>query len=252
MPIYCIGDSHSSFFAGLNEIQRVWPVKAKQILPFFKVFPIGQTLAYNLINTKSTSKGREKLFEILNQEIPKNEYVMLCFGEIDCRAHLLKQSRVQNKKIDVIVNECVDRYFSVILEIKKINPNVIIWNVVPSTRLEKIGNNLYPIVGSCKERNEITKLFNHTLHKKCQTNNIYYISIYDKLMDESGLTNTSYYMDEIHLSQKAMPITLKTINNRLKINLKLSLIELIKYKTINVFWDLFINARQFKRKVLKK
>jgi len=249
--IYCIGDSHVSFFSGINEIQRVWPNKSQMILPFFKVFPVGQTLAYNLIKSNSSSHGREKIFTILKKEIPKGSNILFCFGEIDCRAHLIKQSRIQKRNLSSIVEECVDRYFSAILDINNLGYKVLVWNVVPSTRLNKINNNMYPLVGNCKERNLVTVMFNKYLARKCNAIRIPFVFIYQNIIDKHGLTKMFYYMDGIHLSQKAMPMTLKAISRSLKVDLKLNFYNLTKYVICNALRDTYLVAKYFKKALIK-
>jgi len=118
--IYCIGDSHASFFSGYDRIQLGWPNKTFNKKYFFlKSYRLGPVLAYNLCKFKTRSRGREKLLYILTHLIPLGSKVLFCFGEIDCRAHLLRQSEIQKRDIYDIVRECVDRYFSVIKDKKK-------------------------------------------------------------------------------------------------------------------------------------
>jgi len=38
---------------------------------------------------------------------------MLCFGEIDCRTHIVKQARSRNMTIEKVVGLTVSKYFSV-------------------------------------------------------------------------------------------------------------------------------------------
>lgn len=43
--IHCIGDSHVSFFGGLDRIQPVWPQRSDDRLPWFRTYHIGPALA---------------------------------------------------------------------------------------------------------------------------------------------------------------------------------------------------------------
>ena len=117
--IYCIGDSHAGFFSGYDRMQPGWPNKSTNKYSFLKSYRLGPVLAYNLCNFKTRSKGREKLLYILTHFVPLGSKVLFCFGEIDCRAHLLKQSEIQRRDIHDIIRECVDRYFTVIKDTKK-------------------------------------------------------------------------------------------------------------------------------------
>jgi len=228
LPIYCIGDSHANFFSGLDSIQSSWPEKSIDLIPFFKSFRLGPVLAYNLCKANTKSKGREKLFAILKR-IPKESTILLCFGEIDCRAHLLKQAEIQNIKIKTIIKECVDRYIPVIDEIKNLNYNVVVWNVIPSSPTGFPDKPAYPTYGTCRERNDVSRLFNQFLEEQLTNKNIQFISIFEKLIDENGLTLARFLMDELHLSQAAMPLAIKKINNKLQLNLPSTKNEILQF-----------------------
>lgn len=44
-------------------------------------------------------------------------HVMLIFGEIDCRAHVLKQAKVRGVAVSEVQEELLDSYFSVVAEV---------------------------------------------------------------------------------------------------------------------------------------
>ena len=207
--IYCIGDSHVGFFSGSDELAPQWPAMSKDILPFFKTFHLGPILAYNLCKWKTKTKGREKLFSILRCDILPKSRIMLCFGEIDCRAHLLKQKEHQEKSEMQIVQDCAERYFSVASELKEKGHEVIIWNVIPSTQLTIGGK--YPTYGSGADRIRITKLLNELIRQLCLSHDMKFISIFDDLLDQNGLPESNYYVDSIHLSQKALNLATKKL-----------------------------------------
>ena len=208
--IYCVGDSHASFFSGANIIQPTWPEKSIEYYPFFRSARIGPVLAYNLCVEGTKTLGREKLFCFLKKRIP-NDRILLSFGEIDCRAHLVKQSEMQKRSIDLVVNECVDRYFSVIKEIQSLNFELLVWNAIPSTTSSTIPDIKDPVFGTCLERNHAARLFNNYLSQLCMKSDIKFLSIFDKLVNSDGLTKMELYMDDVHLSQKAMPLILNAL-----------------------------------------
>lgn len=218
-PIYCIGDSHVSFFSGKDKIQPLWPKPSDDVLPYFKTFRLGPILAHSLSKYGSTMKGRELLFVLLDRgisvserEIPPESKVLLCFGEIDCRAHLSKQAQRQKREVSSVVSESVERYFSAILEVDNLGYDILVWNVIPSTKSIMRNTNNFPTLGTCAERNHISQLFNSYLETLCNFHDIKFISIFDDLVDKNGLTRMEYYKDQIHLSQKAMPLVLSKMN----------------------------------------
>jgi len=217
MIFHCIGDSHANFFSGTDEIQPEWPAPdIENRLPFFRSYRIGPVLAYNLCEYGTTTRGREKLENLLALLEPGNR-IMFCFGEIDCRAHIILQSQKQNRPLAAIIREVVERYFSVILHTRTIGFLPLIWNVVPSAPTE-INNRItvppqYLFHGSCEERNHVTRIFNQNLKTLAESAGIKFLSLFDSLFREDGSVNRFYFSDEIHLSQKAMPLVLKSLSH---------------------------------------
>lgn len=209
--LYCIGDSHVSFFAGVDAVQPLWPERSVDRLPCFRSFRLGAVLAYNLCDWNTRMRGRENLFAVLHAAVPSGSPILLSFGEIDCRAHLLHQAERQSRPIEEVVGDCVSRYQAVIREVKEKGFPVIVWQAVPSTRANISNNTEFPAYGTCHQRNEVTSLFNGKLAIWCAEEEIPFVSIFGSLVDDKGLTRMEYYMDEIHLSQRAMPLAIRAI-----------------------------------------
>jgi len=204
--IYCIGDSHSKMFA-----KRYLPKEYIELENYFKICHVGPSTAYNLTKTKTTTRGREKLFKILNT-IPKKSTVMLFFGEVDCRLHLIKQMERQGRSMGSITKECVNRYFSVISEIIDMGFNVIVFNVVASTFLKKMSKRV-PWYGDLKTRNKVSIKFNKYLSALCKDKEkCIFIDIFDKLINNKMKTRDKYYRDDVHLGAKAFPLVLGKMN----------------------------------------
>jgi hypothetical protein len=138
---------------------------------------------------------------------------LLCFGEIDCRAHIFKQAQIQKKSIEEIVEICINRYFTVIKILKNRGYEVFIWNVIPSALGEGYCSDEYPYYGTSEERNYIAKCFNNALEEKLRKENIFFLNIFDKLLIKEGIIQKKYLFDDIHLSQKAMPLVLKELRS---------------------------------------
>jgi len=203
--IHCIGDSHVSFFSGYDEIQPEYPVPSRSREGFFKVYRLGAVLAYNLMSFDTKEMGREKLLDL----VPKLEGgsdLLLCFGEIDCRCHIIKQAEKQKRPVDAIVDDCADNYFKVVDELLASGFSVIIWGVIPSAEST---NKEYPTYGSMVERNNCSHKFNMALEQRCKARQIKFVSIFDRLVDKSNRTRIEYYFDAIHLGQAAMPLAIE-------------------------------------------
>ena len=210
--IHCIGDSHSAVFSGKEEMQPIWPSRSDDRTPFFKSYRIGPATAYQLENKKNI------IDEIISYNVDiTNDSVLFCFGEVDIRAHLVKQMELQNKSKEEIVKECVDRYFSVLLYYKNKGVNVMGWGPIASWHESKqyTGG---PSFGSCLERNLVTEEFNRYLKELCDNNNIGFVTIFYKMIDENKITNP-YYLDNwegshMHLSQTSMPLILESFSEK--------------------------------------
>lgn len=133
-PIYCLGDSHVSFFAGADVIQPAWPAPAATRLPWFRVLHLGPILAFSLARPNTRERGRERLFAALERTVPPRARVLLCFGEIDCRAHFLKQAARQGRPVEAIVTDCLAAYFHVVQDVQQRGFEVIVYNAI-ATRL---------------------------------------------------------------------------------------------------------------------
>jgi len=142
---------------------------------------------------------------------------LFCFGEVDIRAHLIKQAELQSAPIEVVVNECVDKYFQVILYYKELGYNMLAWGPIASWHDSKpyIGG---PTFGTCLERNNITQLFNDRLRLRCDQYSVGFVSIFPKMIDNNRITIPKYLDDwegsHIHLTQAAMPLILESFQEK--------------------------------------
>jgi len=205
--IHCIGDSHVSFFSGYDRIQPEYPENSINKYPFFRVYRLGAVLAFNLNKLNTREQGREKLLRLIT-ELPLHADLLLCYGEIDCRCHLVKQAELKRKQLFEIIEECIKNYFEVVDELIHAGFKVIIWNVVPTSDSQNIN---YPTYGSHLQRNICTKMFNKYLEGACRERGIIFLSIFEKLITKELQTKSVFYFDAIHLGQNAMPIVLRQL-----------------------------------------
>lgn len=212
---YCIGDSHVCFFAGNDEyiirntgngVHRVHSENDQ-----YEVYHIGPSLAYNLCVPNATNRGREKLFFLLDNRIPAESKVLMCFGEIDCRYQILKYAEALNKSVDKTIDDCVRRYVGVIRGVRARGFDVCVWGVIPSVPDSVIEDEMYPRRGTCAERNIITRQFNHKLEDVLEDESIKFASVFDLLIDGDRTKQEFYLDDRVHLSQKIMPVATQMI-----------------------------------------
>lgn len=208
--IHCVGDSHSSVFSGKDEMQPIWPERSDDKLSFFKSYRIGPATAYQLEN-------KIPIIDEILKQLNSQDSLLFCFGEVDIRAHLKKQMDLQGKTIKDVVRECVDRYVHVLLHYKNRGLNVIAWGPIASFHDDKPYTS-GPSFGTGQERNLITKEFNKYLEQRCNENDIKFVTIFDKMVDEN-LSTKHVYLDDweachIHLNQKSMPLILEAFKEK--------------------------------------
>ncbi len=213
-PIYCLGDSHVCLFSGQDAIQPGWPTPSADLLPFFVTCHLGGVLAYNLPRTGTTSQGRENLFAALQKTVPAGSTVLLSFGEIDCRAHVLKQAARRSVPLETIVAECLENYFQVVREVQALGFPVVVYNAVPSA-IPRAGKTTrdddYIAVGSLPERNAAIQEFNAGAKRRCGECGAKFLETAPAFVTAEGKVVRWYFFDAIHLSQRALPVTLRAL-----------------------------------------
>ena len=204
-PIYVIGDSHASLYSGKDRIIPKWPEEpfVRGLLPFFQPIRLGPVLAYNLCEHGKPSLGRERLFLALAC-IPPSSRVLLCFGEIDCRAHILRHAERRKRPIGQVIEECIARYFGVVLEVQRKGFEVGVSSVAPSAPDGVASNPEYPHYGGSDERNAVTEQFNCLLEAQCADNAIFFLNVTRHLLDGNGRPLQEYFLDGVHLSQRSL------------------------------------------------
>jgi hypothetical protein len=184
--IYIIGDSH---------VEGLGIEKSTCI--------IGGATAYSLLNDKSYTHSKEKITEFL-ETIPKGSFVLLNFGEVDCRHHI-------NRFPDPIeaTKNAVKRYFQFIDTLKDFS--VVIWCPIPNNKGEPTKKQLkkhgkYPETGDYLTRLYTTRYFNLLVKTEAEKRKIPIIDIYDQVVDHEEL-----YKDMVHLNDTGYNLIRKEI-----------------------------------------
>jgi lysophospholipase L1-like esterase len=220
--IYIIGDSHVSVFSGtdtthdgLRHIQPEFGTcytlsqgqlrqhinRFEQRIPQFCPIKIGSNTAYNSFNKLSRIEQA-----ISEYGVGKDDYVFLCFGEIDIRNHI--GFNIKNTLEETIKN-CVDRYMETVLYLKNKDINIGVY----APPCSSVGNKTPADYGDVILRNSMTLTFNEYLTRRCDEYDIPIKNIAALMMLPDGTTDETYIMDDIHLSQKAMPLLLKEFSD---------------------------------------
>ena len=186
--IHVIGESHAESFNGHTT--------------YFVTHVIPSVTAYNLVEEHSTSDSRRKVKEVVNRIHP-NETLLFVFGEIDCRVHIFNKY-MQNEctiPLSQYISDTVKRYMQFL---KELDRKIIVANIPPAGYELNVMN--FPFFGSPKDRALISKTYNLMLKQKCDTEDIPFIDIFDKVVLPNGLANPEYLRDQVHFNHKAIEL----------------------------------------------
>lgn len=185
MTIHTIGDSHSS--AGWKYCSNICS------------HHIGPVLAY------SFGIKKLKVCDIRNFNIKDDDTIIFCFGEIDCRCHIIKHVSIDNtykEIINLIINNYIDAIKTNINTCEKKLKNVCIYNVPPTIPKHRLPNNHqanYPLLGTDEERKKYGLYFNECLKKKCKENNWIFFDIYYYYIDKNGFLEENHSDGNVHI-----------------------------------------------------
>lgn len=218
--IYIIGDSHVSVFSGKGRenddyMVPVWPNKFISIIPVFIPIRLGPVTAYN------SYKKLGLIMRILNNKSTRfqksTDYILLSFGEIDIRVHLIKQRQQKSLSDIEIINKCLNNYFKTINKLKSMGYKLMIYGPIASAPGDIIVEG-FSSIGTCVERNHCTKIFSDELERRCNILKLPFISIFDKMINAEGLTDKKYLMDEVHLSSKYIYLIIERLQEVLNVS----------------------------------
>jgi len=223
--IYIIGDSHVSVFSGTDKtfdgLRHIQPEfgtcytlsggqlrsrinRFEQKIPYFTPIKIGSNTAWNSYNKLSRIEQALSEYNVSN-----DDYVFTCFGEIDIRNHI-GFNIGENQTVFDVIKETVNRYMKTVLYLRDKGFNVGIYAPPASSVGWPTSGRQYKDVTF---RNIMTSHFNTYLKHKSHENGIILKDISKQMMLPDGTTDEKYIMDDIHLSQEAMPLLQEEFND---------------------------------------
>lgn len=218
-PLACIGDSHTMFFAGAENLKFLryrrsgllrpqWINRGLDLLPCFRVFHLGPATAWKAGDPGSSTRAKEKFDIILKKDLRPATTVMLCFGEIDCRVHM-PRAVLAGRSIDQAARDTAVKFcrFAQLIAARGMKP--VVWGpaqIVPED--ESQGPTTFPFVGPWELRRDVTVAYTAQLRCQCEEAGIPMVSILGLYEDVSRKTPADYFIDGAHLSQRVMPLAL--------------------------------------------
>lgn len=207
--IIVLGDSHVNFFSG-NEMLTFSPIgNDMDVCPNvtdnpFTVLHLGPCLAYHCNKESTSTLFREKVDFLCNNFIKPNAHIVCCLGEIDLRVHVFRQTELQNRTYQAIVDDILAEYVSFLVSLKEKGYHVYCWGPIASQREICPLDPSFPRNGTETERNMATAYFTKQLALQCEQQGISFLSIFHQMITDDFQTKEEYLSaDHCHLSQCA-------------------------------------------------
>ena len=208
---FCFGNSHVGVFSGKNNPIPDHPEKHVDHLPWFSTFNLGAVTAYQAMKHIQTIKDILTTIPEFNKA---EDTLILVFGEVDIRVHIHKQIFLQNSNSQDIIKDISIRYFNAVMILLNEGFNVALYGCIPTAVRADMAL-LHPTFGTVQQRNEFSAIFDDLCRKFCRENNIPYISIFNELLFQDGMSDIRYmdtfYMGEgngLHLTTNVLPLLL--------------------------------------------
>ena len=208
--IVVIGDSHASFFGREDCVAAPFPAEPV-VAGRFHVHNVGPGLAASLVERESVNRTRAKALEVLVRYDPASvDAVLFCFGEIDCRFHIVRRLGLEApgdpQRLRESIGVTVYRYMSFLLEVRARGFAPVAWGPVATSTGDWPPPYRWPTLGSMAERNAITVLFTGMLGERCAEWDLPMASVLRSLVDADLNTRPEWYFDGVHLGQSAWPL----------------------------------------------
>ena len=211
--IHIFGDSHSRIYSSPYLSNYICKVYYTGPITMHRIGRDKPTLAqlkemsktYYTEYLPKAKKEYQHMKYPASDEIKPNDIVIFVFGEIDIRNHIGENAKKANISLYESIKICVDRYMETILYLKNKMVNVGVYCPPASS----VGWPTTYGYANVRVRNNMTLAFNNYLGEKCVENDIRFVNICKEMILPTGETDQKFIMDDIHLSQQAMPIILE-------------------------------------------
>jgi len=212
--VIVLGDSHVNFFSGNEELsflpigRDINTCAGNTPYPFTPLH-LGPCLAYTCNRYNTTSSFREKAEYLCQNFIQPHARILCCLGEIDIRVHVFRQTKLQNRTYQEIVDDILSQYIQLLLRLQEQGYRVSCWGPVASQKETCPLDPKFPRNGTETERNMATAYFTRQLAQLCAEHDILFLSIFEQMITPDYLTLDQYLSpDHCHLGQKALPLAL--------------------------------------------
>lgn len=216
--VLALGDSHimfnlqTQFKPENHSFSRIINKKETDIINFHLKWLGPRTLhgAYKL----------PLLGHILQYDITKLDAVIFSFGEIDARCHIKKQSLLQNKPFEEIIDVLMQNFFNSLETIRESLPNYkgvyIIMAVIPPVENPNRDDASYPMIGTLEERAHIVYLLNKKFEEYSSHHNVFFFNPHLSVISDKGTLPTQYSDRHVHFDIESNNIIVSELWSFLK------------------------------------
>lgn len=184
--IYVIGDSHTEPFRRIERtvVRWVGPVTMRRI-----------------------SEEKIRFLDYRLYGVRNGDTVITIFGEIDGRAHIMKDNLNITQRIDNLISN----YLKAIREAFNSSgaARQIVSSIMPPGRNPSPG---HPVVGSLEERIECAKLMNERLAFGCNLLGFHFLNQSDLFADSTGALDDRYTKDGVHVGREYAEMLAKPLS----------------------------------------
>ena len=220
----CIGDSNIMFFAGAERLRFIryrrsailkphWINRGLDLLPCFRVFHVGPSTAWKASDLNSSTRAWEKIEILLKKDIPLGSRVLLSFGEIDCRIHMVRAIQ-GGKSLEEVTEATATKFMRLPLHLLERGYRPIIWappQIIPKD--ENLTSPTFPFLGPWELRRDITYAYVDHLRTFGSRAGIPVVCLAGQYHDPKKKAHKSFFHDGTHLSQRLMPLAISHLAN---------------------------------------
>lgn len=188
--IVAIGDSHASLYSNLPERHRgVW--NDSYLGDIFEPKWLGPYTFWRLCREQKSfiDFDQSKEYEVcgvkFNTKAEPGQEILIIFGEIDVRCHILKFGYSKYKETVDNMVALIEKYIESYNGKFKFHIQSIVPPIYRANFRDKVP--LVPFVGSDEERRDVTLYFNEKLKELCIKSNIGYFDIFDIYADNCNM-----------------------------------------------------------------
>lgn len=198
--LFVVGDSHVSLFSGVDGLQPLYPEPSTSALPGVRVARLGPFLAHSV--TRPGHRVQELLTRAVS-DVPTSTTLLLSFGEIDCRDHVVPIAHKTRRTPGDVARDLAQRFVPAARAILPHHPLAFL--ATPVTPSDHIGGPHFPDQYTVAELEEATNAFNTTLASEARRLGSSVVNFDAAMREPTGRRREDCFQDIIHCRVTVLP-----------------------------------------------